>query len=79
MKLTDDFLKAFLEEVCNNRRDAELWNQTLEDTTPNEVYERLKKRIEELENHKKRPYSEKLEVIIDELQKILGGEDESNS
>ena len=38
-----------------------------------QIKDRLEKRIEELESSKKRPYSEKLEVIIDELQKILKG------
>jgi len=60
------------EKQCEKIRDEILKNQEfVEKCVP--IMERLKKRIEELESSKKRPYSEKLEVIIDELQKILEG------
>ena len=61
-----------IEQILKNQEDAEKWNQTLEDTTPHEVYERLKKRIEEI---KRTELDEKYSWALMELQKILKGEE----
>ena len=72
-KCSADFTEEWISEILKTQEDAELWNQTLEDTTPNEIVERLKDwRKSEQKSLDK--HGGHLIMTLNHYQKILGEE-----